>query len=124
MPISLGIFLNPHSPTRSWLRDNYRQPRIRRPGEFRNALRIIVRRATLNLRQLSSKDSLSHVPSLYDMRNLFQVNVEKPPPLGHGLFAARYFAAMDAMKRALLERRSEIPTTRILEAFNQPSRLA
>jgi benzoyl-CoA 2,3-dioxygenase component B len=95
------------------------------PGEHRNALRrIIVTQADTEPASVEQQRLLGHTaPSLYDMRNLFQVNVEE----GRHLWAMAYLLykhfGKDGREEAeeLLERRSGNPDKpRILGAFNQP----
>ncbi len=95
------------------------------PGEHRNALRrIIVTQADTEPASVEQQRLLGHsAPSLYDMRNLFQVNVEE----GRHLWAMAYLLykhfGKDGREEAeeLLERRSGNPDKpRILGAFNQP----
>ena len=95
------------------------------PGEHRNALRrIIVTQADTEPASVEQQRLLGHsAPSLYDMRNLFQVNVEE----GRHLWAMAYLLykhfGKDGREEAeeLLERRSGDPDKpRILGAFNQP----
>jgi benzoyl-CoA 2,3-dioxygenase component B len=95
------------------------------PGEHRNALRrIIVTQADTEPASVEQQRLLGHsAPSLYDMRNLFQVNVEE----GRHLWAMAYLLykhfGKDGRDEAeeLLERRSGDPDKpRILGAFNQP----
>ncbi|EDM74929.1 Benzoyl-CoA oxygenase component B (boxB) [Plesiocystis pacifica SIR-1] len=95
------------------------------PGEFRNALRrIVVTQADTEPASVEQQRLLGRsAPSLYDMRNLFQVNVEE----GRHLWAMAYllykYFGKDGREEAgeLLERRSGDPDKpRILGAFNQP----
>jgi benzoyl-CoA 2,3-dioxygenase component B len=95
------------------------------PGEHRNALRrIIVTQADTEPASVEQQRLLGHTaPSLYDLRNLFQVNVEE----GRHLWAMAYLLYKHFGKdgrdeaEALLERRSGDPDKpRILSAFNQP----
>jgi benzoyl-CoA 2,3-dioxygenase component B len=95
------------------------------PGEHRNALRrIIVTQADTEPASVEQQRLLGHMaPSLYDMRNLFQVNVEE----GRHLWAMTYLLfkhfGTDGRDEAeeLLERSSGNPDKpRILGAFNQP----
>ncbi|MGB8510770.1 MAG: benzoyl-CoA 2,3-epoxidase subunit BoxB, partial [Pyrinomonadaceae bacterium] len=62
-------------------------------------------------------------PSLYDLRNLFQVNVEEGRHLWAMVYLLQRYFGRDGRDEAdaLLERRSGNPDKpRILEAFNQP----
>jgi benzoyl-CoA 2,3-dioxygenase component B len=62
-------------------------------------------------------------PSLYDMRNLFQVNVEEGRHLWAMVYLLHKYFGRDGREEAdaLLRRRSGDPDSpRILEAFNEP----
>jgi len=76
-----GIFLEPaHRTLPIGFGDNFGQPVYQEvPGEFRNALRrIIVTQGDTEPASVEQQRLLGHTcPSLYDMRNLFQVNVEE-----------------------------------------------
>ena len=62
------------------------------PGEYRNMLkRLIVIQGDTEPDQLNSNALGLTAPSLYDMRNLFQVNVEEGRHRGDGLFATKVF---------------------------------
>ena len=123
-----GIFLNPRNPEDAQIRcgDDAGKPAWSEvPGEHRNALRrIIVTQADTEPASVEQQRLLGHMaPSLYDMRNLFQVNVEE----GRHLWAMAYLLykhfGKDGREEAeeLLERRSGDPDKpRILGAFNQP----
>src|SRR5438034_691229 len=95
------------------------------PGEFRNALRrIIVTQGDTEPASVEQQRSLGHTaPSLYDLRNLFQVNVEEGRHLWAMVYLLHTYFGRDGREeaRALLERRSGNPDKpRILGAFNQP----
>src|SRR5213083_1433982 len=95
------------------------------PGEFRNALRrIIVTQGDTEPASVEQQRSLGHTaPSLYDLRNLFQVNVEEGRHLWAMVYLLHGYFGRDGRDEAdaLLERRSDNPDKpRILEAFNQP----
>jgi benzoyl-CoA 2,3-dioxygenase component B len=69
--------------------DNYGKPAYQEvPGEFRNPLRrIIVTQGDTEPASVEQQRQLGHTcPSLYDLRNLFQVNVEE----GRHLWAMVY----------------------------------
>jgi benzoyl-CoA 2,3-dioxygenase component B len=106
--------------------DNYGQPAYQEvPGEFRNALRrIIVTQGDTEPASVEQQRQLGHTcPSLYDMRNLFQVNVEEGRHLWAMVYLLHGYFGRDGRDEAdaLLERRSGNPDKpRILEAFNQP----
>ena len=95
------------------------------PGEHRNALRrIIVTQADTEPASVEQQRMLAHTaPSLYDMRNLFQVNVEEGRHLWAMVYLLHKHFGRDGRDEAeeLLERHSGDPDKpRILGAFNQP----
>src|ERR671933_527656 len=122
-----GIFLKPADPdARVGFGDNYGQPAYQEvPGEFRNALRrIVVTQADTEPASVEQQRRLGQTcPSLYDLRNLFQVNVEEGRHLWAMVYLLHGYFGRDGRDEAdaLLERRSGNPDKpRILEAFNQP----
>jgi len=97
------------------------------PGEHRNALkRIIVIQADTEPASVEQQRWLANTaPSLYDCRNLFQVNVEEARHLWAMVYLLHAHFGRDGREEAdeLLERRSGDPDKpRILDAFNQPCR--
>jgi benzoyl-CoA 2,3-dioxygenase component B len=95
------------------------------PGEHRNALRrIIVTQADTEPASVEQQRLLGHTaPSLYDLRNLFQVNVEEGRHLWAMVYLLHKYFGRDGRDEAeeLLQRRSGDPDKpRILGAFNQP----
>jgi benzoyl-CoA 2,3-dioxygenase component B len=95
------------------------------PGEHRNTLkRIIVVQADTEPASVEQQRWLaSTAPSLYDCRNLFQVNVEEGRHLWAMVYLLHAHFGRDGREEAdeLLERRSGDPDKpRILDAFNQP----
>lgn len=95
------------------------------PGEFRNWLRrIIVTQGDTEPASVEQQRLLGHTaPSLYDLRNLFQVNVEEGRHLWAMVYLLHRFFGKDGREEAeeLLHRRSGNPDKpRILGAFNQP----
>lgn len=95
------------------------------PGEYRADLRrLIVTQADTEPASVEQQRLLGHTaPSLYDLRNLFQVNVEE----GRHLWAMVYLLHTHFGKEGrdeaeeLLERRSGNPDRpRILTTFNEP----
>ncbi len=122
-----GIFLTPReADTRIGFGDNYGKPTYREvPGEFRNALRrIIVTQGDTEPASVEQQRQLGHTcPSLYDLRNLFQVNVEEGRHLWAMVYLLQGYFGRDGREEAeeLLQRRSGNPDKpRILQAFNQP----
>jgi len=95
------------------------------PGEYRNALkRIIVVQADTEPASVEQQRYLADTaPSLYDCRNLFQVNVEEGRHLWAMVYLLQAHFGRDGREEAdaLLTRRSgNEDTPRILDAFNQP----
>ncbi len=95
------------------------------PGEYRNMLRrIIVTQADTEPASVEQQRLLGHTaPSIYDMRNLFQVNVEEGRHLWAMVYLLHAFFGRDGREEAddLLERRSGNPDhPRILGTFNEP----
>jgi benzoyl-CoA 2,3-dioxygenase component B len=122
-----GIFLKPAAPdAKIGFGDNYGQPAYQEvPGEFRNSLRrIIVTQGDTEPASVEQQRQLGKTcPSLYDLRNLFQVNVEEGRHLWAMVYLLQRYFGRDGRDEAdaLLERRSGNPDRpRILEAFNQP----
>ncbi len=122
-----GIFLTPPDPdAKIGFGDNYGKPAYQEvPGEFRNALRrIIVTQGDTEPASVEQQRQLGHTcPSLYDLRNLFQVNVEEGRHLWAMVYLLHGYFGRDGREEAdeLLQRRSGNPDKpRILQAFNQP----
>ena len=123
-----GIFLNPRTEAESIVRcgdDAGKAAWQEVPGEHRNALRrIIVTQADTEPASVEQQRLLGHIaPSLYDLRNLFQVNVEEGRHLWAMVYLLHKYFGRDGRDEAdeLLERRSGDPDKpRILGAFNQP----
>ena len=95
------------------------------PGEYRNILRrIIVTQADTEPASVEQQRWLGQTaPSLYDMRNLFQVTVEEGRHLWAMVYLLHAYFGKDGRDEAddLLARRSGDPDKpRILDAFNQP----
>ena len=95
------------------------------PGEYRNWLRrIIVTQADTEPASVEQQRLLAHTaPSLYDMRNLFQVNVEEGRHLWAMVYLLHTYFGKDGREEAeeLLQRRSGNPDhPRILGTFNEP----
>jgi benzoyl-CoA 2,3-dioxygenase component B len=95
------------------------------PGEHRNALRrILVTQADTEPASVEQQRLLGQsCPSLYDLRNLFQVNVEEGRHLWAIVYLLHSYFGRDGREEAeeLLRRRSGDPNKpRILGAFNEP----
>ena len=95
------------------------------PGEHRNALRrILVTQADTEPASVEQQRLLGRTcPSLYDLRNLFQVNVEEGRHLWAIVYLLHSYFGRDGREEAeeLLRRRSGDPNKpRILGAFNEP----
>jgi benzoyl-CoA 2,3-dioxygenase component B len=95
------------------------------PGEFRNALRrIIVTQGDTEPASVEQQRLLcATAPSLYDCRNLFQVNVEEGRHLWAMVYLLHAHFGRDGREEAeeLLERRSgDFDKPRILTTFNEP----
>jgi benzoyl-CoA 2,3-dioxygenase component B len=95
------------------------------PGEFRNALRrIIVTQGDTEPASVEQQRLLCDLaPSMYDCRNLFQVNVEEGRHLWAMVYLLHAYFGRDGREEAedLLERRSgDVDKPRILSTFNEP----
>lgn len=122
-----GIFLTPPEENKKiGFGDHFGEPVWNEvPGEFRNMLRrIIVTQGDTEPASVEQQRLLGRTaPSLYDMRNLFQVNVEEGRHLWAMVYLLQSYFGKDGREEAegLLERRSGDPDKpRILGAFNQP----
>jgi benzoyl-CoA 2,3-dioxygenase component B len=95
------------------------------PGEHRNTLRrLIVTQGDTEPASVEQQRMLGHsCPSVYDMRNLFQVNVEEGRHLWAMVYLLHSYFGRDGREEAeaLLQRRSGDPNQpRMLGAFNEP----
>jgi len=95
------------------------------PGEYRNWLRrLIVTQGDTEPASVEQQRLLGHTaPSLYDLRNLFQVNVEEGRHLWAMVYLLQSFFGKDGREEAdeMLERRSgNADRPRILSTFNEP----
>ncbi len=122
-----GIFLADPVPDRKiGFGDHYGEPVWKEvPGEYRNALRrIIVTQGDTEPASVEQQRMLGHsCPSVYDLRNLFQVNVEEGRHLWAMVYLLHTYFGRDGREEAeaLLQRRSGDPDKpRILGAFNEP----
>ena len=96
------------------------------PGEYRSNLRRLI--VTQGDTEPASVEQQRHLgltcPSLYDLRNLFQVNVEEGRHLWAMVYLLHAHFGRDGREEAeaLLERRSgDADNPRILGAFNEPT---
>jgi benzoyl-CoA 2,3-dioxygenase component B len=96
------------------------------PGEYRGTLRRLI--VTQGDTEPASVEQQRHLgrtcPSLYDLRNLFQVNVEEGRHLWAMAYLLHAYFGRDGREEAeaLLQRRSgDRDKPRILGAFNEPT---
>jgi benzoyl-CoA 2,3-dioxygenase component B len=122
-----GIFLStPESDRRIPFGDLYGKPVWQEvPGEHRNQLRrIIVTQGDTEPASVEQQRLLCNsAPSMYDCRNLFQVNVEEGRHLWAMVYLLHAYFGRDGREEAeaLLERRSgDFDKPRILTTFNEP----
>ncbi len=95
------------------------------PGEYRKELRrIIVTQADTEPASVEQQRLLGQTaPSLYDLRNLFQVNVEEGRHLWAMVYLLHSYFGRDGREEAedlLIRRSGHTDSPRILEAFNKP----
>jgi len=121
-----GIFLStPEQDRRVPCGDSLGDPAWQEvPGEFRNALRrIIVTQGDTEPASVEQQRLLCNcAPSMYDCRNLFQVNVEEGRHLWAMVYLLHAHFGRDGREEAeeLLERRSgDFDKPRILTTFNE-----
>ncbi len=121
-----GIFLTPREEGRKVNFGEHKgQPAWQEvPGEYRSTLRRII--VTQGDTEPASVEQQRHLgltcPSLYDLRNLFQVNVEEGRHLWAMVYLLHAYFGRDGREEgeALLERRSgDADNPRILTAFNE-----
>lgn len=96
------------------------------PGEFRNVLRrLIVTQGDTEPASVEQQRLLGQTaPSLYDMRNLFQVNVEEGRHLWAMVYLLHTYFGRDGREEAeelLMRRSGDSDRPRILGAFNEPN---
>jgi benzoyl-CoA 2,3-epoxidase subunit B len=123
-----GIFLEPKDPNRVHSFGDFQGQPVwdEVPGEFRNALRrLIVTQGDTEPASVEQQRLLGQTaPSLYDLRNLFQVNVEEGRHLWAMVYLLHTYFGRDGREEAdeLLARRSgDQDKPRILGAFNEPT---
>ena len=121
-----GIFLNPQETDRRIpFGENRGAPAWQEvPGEYRSTLRRII--VTQGDTEPASVEQQRHLgltcPSLYDLRNLFQINVEEGRHLWAMVYLLHAYFGRDGREEAeaLLARRSgDQDNPRILGAFNE-----
>ena len=121
-----GIFMNPGDPNREIHFGDHKGEKAWQdvPGEHRANLRRII--VTQGDTEPASVEQQRHLgltaPSLYDLRNLFQVNVEEGRHLWAMVYLLHKYFGRDGREEgeALLERRSgNADNPRILQAFNE-----
>jgi len=122
-----GIFLtDPVADRKIGFGDHYGEPVWQQvPGEHRNTLRrLIVTQGDTEPASVEQQRLLGQsCPSVYDLRNLFQVNVEEGRHLWAMVFLLHSHFGRDGREEAeaLLERRSgDANKPRLLGAFNEP----
>ncbi|WP_394836999.1 benzoyl-CoA 2,3-epoxidase subunit BoxB [Pendulispora rubella] len=122
-----GIFLAPAVPDRTiGFGDNLGDPVWQQvPGEHRNTLRrLIVTQGDTEPASVEQQRMLGHTcPSVYDLRNLFQVNVEEGRHLWAMVYLLHSYFGRDGREEAealLMRRSGDRDTPRILGAFNEP----
>jgi benzoyl-CoA 2,3-dioxygenase component B len=121
-----GIFLNPAEPERKIEFGAHKGEDAWQdvPGEYRaNLRRIIVTQGDTEPASVEQQRHLGMTaPSLYDLRNLFQINVEEGRHLWAMVYLLHRYFGRDGREEAegLLERRSgDRDNPRILGAFNE-----
>lgn len=122
-----GIFLAPPEPDRRIGFGDFAGHPVWQevPGEFRTDLRrLIVTQGDTEPASVEQQRRLGNTaPSLYDLRNLFQVNVEEGRHLWAMVYLLHSFFGRDGREEAdaLLTRSSgDADRPRILQAFNEP----
>jgi len=122
-----GIFLaEPIADRTIGFGDYYGKPAWQQvPGEFRSQFRrIIVTQGDTEPASVEQQHLLGHTcPSLYDLRNLFQVNVEEGRHLWAMVYLLHAHFGRDGREEAeeLLSRHSgDVDKPRILGTFNEP----
>jgi benzoyl-CoA 2,3-dioxygenase component B len=121
-----GIFLNPPQADRTIAFGDHKGEKVWQdvPGEYRANLRRII--VTQGDTEPASVEQQRHLgltcPSQYDLRNLFQVNVEEGRHLWAMVYLLHRHFGRDGREEAeaLLQRRSgDADNSRILGAFNE-----
>ena len=124
-----GVFLQPQDSDRKIAFGEHKGEPVWQdvPGEYRSTLRrIIVTQGDTEPASVEQQRLLGMTaPSLYDMRNLFQVNVEEGRHLWAMVYLLQRYFGRDGREEAeaLLARRSgHTDNPRILGAFNEETR--
>jgi benzoyl-CoA 2,3-dioxygenase component B len=127
-----GIFLaEPEADRRIGFGDELGKPVWQQvPGEHRSTLRrLIVTQGDTEPASVEQQRVLGHsAPSLYDLRNLFQVNVEEGRHLWAMVYLLQAYFGRDGREEAeglLMRRSGSVDNPRILATFNSsrlPSR--
>jgi len=122
-----GIFLaEPQADRRIGFGDRFGEPVWQQvPGEHRTTLRrLIVTQGDTEPASVEQQRRLGHsCPSLYDLRNLFQVNVEEGRHLWAMVYLLHAYFGRDGREEAeeMLTRHSgDADKPRILSTFNEP----
>jgi benzoyl-CoA 2,3-epoxidase subunit B len=122
-----GIFLAEQEPDRRiGFGDEFGKPVWQQvPGELRSTLRrLIVTQGDTEPASVEQQRLLGHTaPSLYDLRSLFQINVEEGRHLWAMVYLLHAYFGRDGREEAeaLLERHSgDSDKPRILTTFNEP----
>src|SRR5467141_2913921 len=122
-----GIFLaDPVAERRIGFGDAIGQPAWQQvPGEYRSTLRrLIVTQGDTEPTSVEQQRRLGHsCPSLYDLRNLFQINVEEGRHLWAMVYLLHAYFGRDGREEAeeMLARHSgDADKPRILGTFNEP----
>ncbi|MGH7074855.1 MAG: benzoyl-CoA 2,3-epoxidase subunit BoxB, partial [Stellaceae bacterium] len=122
-----GIFLaEPEPDRRIGFGDEFGKPVWQQvPGELRSTLRrLIVTQGDTEPASVEQQRRLGHTaPSLYDLRSLFQINVEEGRHLWAMVYLLHAYFGRDGREEAeaLLERHSgDRDKPRILSTFNEP----
>src|SRR5947209_17020391 len=122
-----GIFVADPAPDRTiGFGDEFGKPAWQQvPGEYRSTLRrLIVTQCDTEPASVEQQRMLGHTcPSLYDLRNLFQINVEEGRHLWAMVYLLHAYFGRDGREEAeeLLARHSgDENKPRILTTFNEP----
>jgi benzoyl-CoA 2,3-dioxygenase component B len=122
-----GIFLAERNPDRTiGFGDEYGKPQWQQvPADLRSTLRrLIVTQGDTEPASVEQQRLLGHTaPSLYDLRGLFQVNVEEGRHLWAMVYLLHAYFGRDGREEAeeMLQRHSgDVDKPRILGTFNEP----